>query len=162
MRVYINHFDLDLLPNVLTGLTDKLAKTESYIQVYSTDGIYQITPSSIKKQISMDCDIEILQDYHENYTLIVDKSYFIEEDATQVEPVHISKQMKKSIFETTKGSPIKLIVEFETVEGKNVFYKNKTSPTLVPNNMYFEMSNNLNVCDALVKKELIGLLSLLN
>jgi len=33
---------------------------------------------------------------------------------------------------------------------------------LVPNNIYFEMANNLNVRDALVKRELIGFLSLLN
>ena len=77
MRVYINHFNLDALPNVLTMLDDKLVKTETYIQIYSIDGIYQIDMSAVKKQTSVDSDIEILNDYHENFTLIVDKSSFV-------------------------------------------------------------------------------------
>ena len=162
MRVYINHFNLDALPNVLTMLDDKLVKTETYIQIYSIDGIYQIDTSAVKKQTSVDSDIEILDDYHENFTLIVDKSYFVEEDTAGFDPDHISTRMKRCIFEISKGSPIKLIIEGETVEEKNLFFKNKTSPNLVPNNIYFEMANNLNVRDALVKKELIGFLSLLN
>jgi hypothetical protein len=162
MRVYINHFNLDALPNVLTMLDDKLAKTETYIQIYSIDGIYQIDMSAVKKQTSVDSDIEILNDYHENFTLIVDKSYFIEEDAPGFDPDHISTRMKRCIFETSKASPIKLVIEGETVEEKGGFFKNKTSQNLVPNNIYFEMANNLNVRDALVKKELIGFLSLLN
>jgi hypothetical protein len=162
MRVYINHFNLDALPNVLTMLDDKLAKTETYIQIYSIDGIYQIDMSAVKKQTSVDSDIEILNDYHENFTLIVDKSYFIEEDAPGFDPDHISTRMKRCIFETSKASPIKLVIEGETVEEKGGFFKNKTSQNLVPNNIYFEMVNNLNVRDALVKKELIGFLSLLN
>ena len=162
MRVYINHFNLDALPNMLTMLDDKLVKTETYIQVYSIDGIYQINMSTMKKQNSVDSDIEILNDYHENFTLIVDKSHFIEEDATSFDPDHISTRMKRCIFETSKGSPIKLIIEGETVEERGGFFKNKTSQNLVPNNIYFEMANNLNVRDALVKKELIEFLLLLN
>ena len=162
MRVYINHFNLDALPNMLTTLDDKLVKTETYIQVYSIDGIYQIDMSTVKKQTSVDSDIEILNDYHENFTLIVDKSHFVEEDATSFDPDHISTRMKRCIFETSKGSPIKLIIEGETVEERGGFFKNKTSQNLVPNNIYFEMANNLNVRDALVKKELIGFLLLLN
>jgi hypothetical protein len=118
--------------------------------------------STIKKQTSVDSDIEILNDYHENFTLIVDKSYFTEEDATGLDPDHISTRMKRCIFETSKNAPIKLIIEGETVEERGGFFKNKTSQNLVPNNIYFEMANNLNVRDALVKKELIVFLSLLN
>ena len=162
MRVYINHFNLDALPNVLTMLDDKLVKTETYIQVYSIDGIYQINMSTMKKQTSVDSDIEILNDYHENFTLIVDKSHFVEEDATGFDPDHIATRMKRCIFETSKNAPIKLIIEGETVEERGGFFKNKTSQNLVPNNIYFEMANNLNVRDALVKKELIGFLLLLN
>jgi hypothetical protein len=162
MRVYINHFNLDALPNVLTMLDDKLVKTETYIQIYSIDGIYQVNMSSVKKQTSFDSDIEIINDYHENFTLILDKSYFTEEDATCFDPDHISTRMKRCIFETGKGSPIKLIIEGETVEERGGFFKNKTSQNLVPNNIYFEMANNLNVRDALVKKGLIEFLSLLN
>lgn len=162
MRVYINHFNLDALPNMLTMLDDKLVKTETYIQVYSIDGIYQIGMSTMKKQTSVDSDIEILNDYHENFTLIVDKSHFVEEDAASFDPDHISTRMKRCIFETSKNAPIKLIIEGETVEERGGFFKNKTSQNLVPNNIYFEMDNNLNVRDALVKKELIGFLLLLN
>lgn len=163
MRVYINHFDLDALPNILTMLNkNKETKPETYIQVYSIDGMYQIGPTTIKKQIVVDNDIEIFNDFHEDFTLIVDKSYFIEEDTTHIEPEHLSTQMKRFVFDVSKTFQIKLIIEAEAVEEKNMFYKNKMSPNFIPNNIYFEMSNNINVCDALVKNDLIGLLSLLN
>ena len=42
MKVFINNFNLDALPNVLTGFNDSLVKTDVYIQVYSIDGIYKI------------------------------------------------------------------------------------------------------------------------
>ena len=73
MKIFINNFNLDALPNVLTGFNDSLVKTEVYIQVYSIDGIYKIDPSKILKLTAVDSDIEILKDYCSPFTLIVDK-----------------------------------------------------------------------------------------
>jgi isocitrate dehydrogenase kinase/phosphatase len=93
--------------------------------------------------------------------LIVDKSYFVEEVASAIEPEHIITKVNKYIFELNKNANIKLIVEGSYVEEINIFHKNN-SFRVVPNNIYFEGSNNLNINDALVKEELIGFLSMLN
>lgn len=161
MKIFINNFNLDALPNVLTDFNDSLVKTDVYIQVYSIDGIYKIDSSKILKLTPVDSDIEILKDYCNPFTLIVDRSYFTEEVATMFDPEHVSTKMKRCVFEFTKNSNFKLIIEGAYVEDHNIFQKS-VSFSMVPNNIYFEGDNNLNINDALVKKELIGLLSLLN
>jgi hypothetical protein len=77
------------------------------------------------------------------------------------DPEHVSTKMKRCVFEFNKNPNFKLIIEGAYVEDHNIFLKS-VSFSMVPNNIYFEGDNKLNINDALVKKELIGLLSLLN
>jgi hypothetical protein len=161
MKIFINHFNIEALPNVLTNLNDKLIKTETYVQIYSLDGIYQVNSSKIIKLNAVDSDISIFKDYYKNFTLIVDNSYFTEEFTNVIPPEHISTKTQKCIFELHKNSSIKLVIEASYIEDKNIFNKHN-SFSIVPNNIYFEGGNNLDINDALVKEELIVFLSLLN
>jgi hypothetical protein len=173
MKIYINHFNLEILPNLMNLLKENLIKTETYVQVYSIDGIYKIDSITTKKLIAVDNNIEILNDFYNNYTLIVDKSYFIEEITTSINSDHISCKMSKYIYEINDKSNIKLIIEGESIEDKDLkelqmfknptMFKKSNSPYNVsPNNIYFEIPNNININDALIKKEIIVFLSLLN
>ena len=161
MKIFINNYNLEALPSILTILNDKLIKTETYIQIYSLDGIYQIKSSKIIKQTAVDSAINIFKDYYKNFTLIVDKSYFTEEVTNIIDPEHISSKRQKYIFELNKKSCIKLVIEGSYIEDMNIFNKH-SSFNIVPNNIYFEGENNLDINDALVKEELIVFLSLLN
>ena len=49
MKIYINHLNLDALPEILKTLNNNYIKSETYIQIYSSDGIYEINNSSSKK-----------------------------------------------------------------------------------------------------------------
>ena len=40
MKIYINHLNLDALPELLNTLSNNYKNSETYIQVYSSDGIY--------------------------------------------------------------------------------------------------------------------------
>ena len=162
MRLYINHFNLDVLQNIMNLLKELYLKSETYIQIYALDGIYKIDENKIKKLNSIDSDIKIIQNYYEKFTLIMDTSYFVEELVNQIDSDHISKKTKKCIFRTNPNSKIDLVIEGEILENNNFFQKNNTEYGMKPNELYFEMANNIDINDALVKKEIIEFLSRLN
>jgi hypothetical protein len=52
MKIYINNFNIDILSDILIQLSDKYTHSESYIQIYSEEGIYRIDDdTTIKKLI---------------------------------------------------------------------------------------------------------------
>jgi hypothetical protein len=162
MKIYINHLNLDALPEVLKSLNNNYINSETYIQIYSSDGIYEINNSISKKLIPVDNDIQILQNYHENFTLIVDQSYYGEEEVFQINNEHISRKMKKCFFELNKNSKIKLVIEGEVLDDKHFYKRISNEYGIAPNDIYFELPEKTNITDALVKNELIVFLSCLN
>jgi len=149
MKIYINHLNLDILPKIMKVLNEYLIKIKNYIQIYATEGTYQINELNSERLICVDNDIEILLKYYEDFELIVDKSYYIEEIVNRINCEHISIKMKKYIYEINKKSNIQLIIEEEEEVG-------------TPSDIYIEIPNNIDINDALVKKEIIVFLSLLN
>ena len=162
MKIYINHLNLDALPELLKTLTNNYITSETYIQIYSSDGIYEINNSSSKKLISQDNDIQILENYHETFTLLVDPSYYSVEEVFQINNDHISRKMKKCFFELNKNSKIKLVIEGEVLDDKHFYKRISNEYGIAPNDIYFELPEKTNINDALVKNELIVFLSRLN
>jgi hypothetical protein len=159
MKVYINYFNLELLPNFLNLFAKYLIKSKIFIQIYSIDGSYVVDTVKTTKQKCVDVDIEIFNNYFENYELIVDKSYFIEESTNYINSEHISSKIKKHVFEINKNSNVNLIIECELINTDTT----TSLVEMIPNNIYFEISNNnLNINDPTIKKEIIGFLSLFN
>jgi hypothetical protein len=162
MKIFINHLNLDALPELLKSLNNNYINSETYIQIYSSDGIYEINNSLSKKLIPIDSDIKILENYHENFTLIVDESYYGMEEVFQINNDHISRKMKKCFFELNKNSKIKLVIEGEVLDDKHFYKRISNEYGIAPNDIYFELPEKTNINDALVKNELIVFLSLLN
>ena len=164
MKIYINHFNLLVLPELLKSLSKYNMNSENFLQIFSPEGIYLIDQVSTMKLKPVDHDIIILKNVYENFTLIVDPSFYILEKVTQIPPEHIKKRVKRDIFNLSNTNFIKLVIESEEVNeihsGFNFFNQNKDN--YVPKDIYFELPNGSNIKDALVKEELIVFLSLLN
>lgn len=156
MKIYINNFNIEILSDTMNQLSEIYVNSETFIQIYSSDGIYKVDNSSTLKQNCVDKELTIYKNYFNNFTLIADPSYYKTEIVHNIIPEHISTKVKRCFFEVNKNSNIKLVIEGEIVEEtKNVYGIN-------PNDIYFEISDNININDALVKKEIIVFLSLLN
>lgn len=153
MKIYINNFNINVLCEIINMLKPYLVEEESYNQIYSIDGIYLIDEKNITKLISIDNDIKILENYYDNFTLIVDPSYYVSENANAIDPQHIVIKIKRQIYKLNKASSIQLVIEGRTLENQD---------SMTPNDIYFEMPNNSDINNILVKKELIEFLSLLN
>jgi hypothetical protein len=176
MKIYINHFNLNILPDLLKTLSNYHIKSEEYMQLYSTSGIYMIDQTSSIKLNQVDHDIVLLKNFYQDFTLIVDPSFYIAEKVVNIPPEHITTKIKRDVFAlhnnnkintNKKNHPnIKLIIETEIKsEPEEAFYflnKNKTDNEDNYRDMFFEMPNGTNVNDALVKEEIIEFLSLLN
>ena len=162
MKIYINHLNLDALPELLKSLNNKYINSETYIQIYSSDGIYETNNSSSKKLIPTDNDIQILENYHENFTLLVDTSYYVVEEVFQINNEHISRKIKRCFFKLNKNSKIKLVIEGEALDDKHFYKRISNEYGISPNDIYFDLPENTNINDALVKNELIEFLSCLN
>lgn len=162
MKIYINLLNLDALPYILKLLENYHATSYTYIQIYSTDGIYEVNNCIIYKLITHDIDFKKYDNYYNEFTLLVDPSYYTKEEVCQIDPYHISKKIKKCVFELNKNSKIKLVIEGEVLDDK-LFYKRISNEYgISPNDIYFEVPENTDITDALVKKELIEFLSCLN
>jgi len=149
MKIYINNLNLDVLESTINKLNDYFNYSEEYIQIYSIEGIFKITEKNIKKLKPVDKEIQIINNYYENFTLIVDSSYFQQEVETSIPSEHISVKIMRSYFKYNKKSILSLVIESD----KSLF---------TPTDLYFEVNENIDINDALVKKEIIVFLSLLN
>ena len=190
MKIYINHFNLLILNNILKQLADYRINTEEYIQFYSPDGIYIVDKSNTFKLNAVDHDIMVLENYYNNLTLIVDPSFYIVEKVVQMPTEFISTRMKRETFVLSNSKVkdvkdvkeekevkevkdvkkekrnTKLIIESEIINQKEnefSFLNNNTVENdYKPKDIYFELPNGTNIDNILVKEELIVFLSLLN
>jgi hypothetical protein len=157
MKIYINNLNIDILNNLLYIFNDKYIDSETYIQIYSIDGIYKINDNQIKKLNIIDKEIELFQNYYNNFTLIVDKSFFIEENVHSINPEHISIKLKRCFFKSYQKSNVQLVIEGSINEDLTL-----NKHFIKPNDIYFEINDNIDIKDDLIKKEIIVFLSLLN
>jgi hypothetical protein len=114
----------------------------------------------------VDSDIKIHKNYYENFELIVDPSYYTTEQVNKIPLEHISTKMKRCFFQINKKSDIKLVIEGPVIEEGLYIKKPVTNSNkdfnITPNDIYFEITDNIDIIDALIKKELIVFLSMLN
>ena len=161
MKIYINNFNIDILSLIMKSLADHFIGSESYIQIYSEDGLYQIDKYSIKKQIIIDKKIELFKEYYEDFTLIVDPSQYTLEKVNKLPCNHRVSNVKRCFFTPDKKLHIKLVIEGTTLEETscnklfNIYNMN-------PYDIYLEVGKDINLNDELVKREIIVFLSLLN
>jgi hypothetical protein len=151
MKIHINNFNLDVLENIMYLFNDYLINCTTYIQICSISGIYQVTKLETNKLIPVDNYIKIIKNYYKDFDIIVDPSYYNVVKESTIEPNHISTKMKKHFYKINKNSSIQLIIESEIIDNKGF-----------PYDIYFELPNDKDINDPLVKEEIIVFLSLLN
>ena len=71
MKLYINNYNIDNLSEIIKLLKEWQVKTETYLEIYSNEGIYEIDETCIKQKNITDREITIFKEYYDIFTLIL-------------------------------------------------------------------------------------------
>ena len=163
MKIYINNLNIDILSAIMSNIKEQYVSSETYIQIYANDGMYQINDKTIQKCNPVDHEIQLHNNYYENYTLIVDPSYYTFETIHKIPLEHVSTKMKKYIYQINKNADIRLVIEGPLIEDNITSAKKGTTDyDIKPCDLYFETPDTIDITNTLIKKEINVFLSLLN
>lgn len=152
MRIYINNLNLDITNELLEIFKENLIKTENYVELYTNDGTYRIDDKTIYLLDVTDKSIQIFEKYYNNFTLIVDTSFYNKKITSSIHgETHLSFQITEKHYKLDNSSSISLVIKYSLDES-----------SLIPNDIYFETQKDINIGELFVKKEIIEFLSVLN
>jgi hypothetical protein len=152
MKIFINNFNIDILNDISELFKEFLTNCETFIILYTNEGIYRIEDKKIYFLEAIDKDIKVINNYHKNYSIIVDPSFYKEYSVSSIYgDSHLSLEIKQHSYKINSASEIKLIISYISNKDK-----------LIPNDIYFESSKDIDINDIFIKKEIIEFLSMLN
>ena len=152
MKIYINNLNLNILNELSNNFKNLLIDTKQYIVLYTEEGIYEINNKLIYHLEQIDRDIKKYENFYNEFTLIVDPSFFNKHIETSIIGTkHISNQIVKYIYKLNKKSDLNLIIEYYLHDSK-----------MIENDIYFELNKEIDINEIFIKKEIIEFLSLLN
>lgn len=153
MKIYINNFNLNSLPNTQKSLTDILVETQTYTELFTNESIYHIDNKHIFLLEPKDGEIIIYKNYFNGISLVVDNSYFNKIIETSVNGnEHLHKKLNKFIYKLNPKSKLSFVIEMT----------NNLDNAFVPNDVYFECNELIDIKELFIKQEIIEFLSLLN
>jgi hypothetical protein len=154
MKIYINNLNLNILKDIEDILSNQYVISDNYIQLYTNEGIYSIEKDNIYALEPIDKDIKIYEKYFNNFTIIVDSSYFKKTLTSCINGNrHLSVNVKKDFYRFHKNSKMQLIIEN---------HKNMLSGDYIPSDIYFEFDQNIDINELFIKQDITEFLSLLN
>jgi hypothetical protein len=167
MKIYIDNYKPINLIDKLELLEKYYTKHENIIEIYSTNGIFNINNKKIIQVIPYnDVKSYMIQNYYKNINLIIDNSIFLKEEINYLPNEHIHLNSTIFTYSINDKSIIKLIIEgYDKKDSDNLQNNHEQDKyhNFIPNNFYFEINdNNINLKDSTIKTELIVFLSLLN
>jgi hypothetical protein len=152
MRIYINNFNLDILNDISELFKEYMIKTETYIELYTNEGIYHIEDKKIYFLDTCDKDIKIVDKYYNNFTLIADPSFFQKQYCSSIHgDTHLAIKTTEKYYKINPSSEIQMVIKYILNEDN-----------FIPNDIYFETENNIDINEPFIKKEINEFLSVLN
>jgi len=152
MKIFINNFNIDILNDISELFKEFLTNCETYIRLYTNEGIYRVEDKKIYFLEAIDKDIKVINNYYKNYSIILDPSFYKEYSVSSIHgDSHLSLEIKQYCYKINPASEIKLIMSYISNKGN-----------LIPNDIYFESSKDIDINDIFIKKEIIEFLSVLN
>jgi hypothetical protein len=153
MKIYINNLNLELLKDISELFKEQLVYSEIFIQLYTNQGIYRIEDKNVFYLDAYDKDINIIENYYNNFTLIMDPSIFHIMPCSNVQgETHLCFHVQKKTYKLNKLSNLSMIIE-------HYYDINKE---LISCDIYFEYNKDVDIRDPFIKNELIEFLSVLN
>tara|TARA_Y100000768_G_scaffold80955_1_gene57620 strand:- start:5259 stop:5681 length:423 start_codon:yes stop_codon:yes gene_type:complete len=128
MRIYIKNLNLlkvpdkDLNPFYLNSSYEEL--------IYSLDGIFKYTNNKLKRlHIN---DVDVVEDYLDNYNIIIDNSLTrYESEYYQIPLEYVIQKREIRRYGMNKRSSVFMIINIDDNKISDIFFETETSPNLV-------------------------------
>lgn len=123
MRIYIENFNFKNID--INKLEKYITSKNNIIEIYSSDGIFIIKNNNFCKQITIcDGDILSLNNYIDNYNIVVDKSliYKSKYHISQIPNDHYSKNIILYEFKENESSPVSFMLEIHNNSIDNSYF----------------------------------------
>jgi len=154
MKIYINNLNLNVLKDIQEILENQLVNSENYIQLYTNEGIFRIEQNNIYSLEPIDTDVKIYEKYFNDFTLIVDLSYFKKTSTTSIYGnKHLYTSIKRDFYKLNKQSKLQLVIEN---------HENIIPGDYIPSDIYFEFDGTNDINELFIKHDIIEFLSPLN
>jgi hypothetical protein len=162
-KIYIDNYNPNkITPNILLKLEDLHKFTKTFVQLFSSSGIFIIQNNKIIKQIPNDKPLKkiIFEGIKGKINMILDESFFKEEQVlSQIPITHHSKLITKFYYCQGEKSKLYLVIEgYYKSKIDDESYKKKYT-NFVVENVYFLVNDEID--NYLIKKEINVFLSLL-
>ena len=178
-KIYIKDYNLNLLKQKFYKLDEYFRNKETFIEVFSPEGFFNIDNNNLYKLIAIDKQKYICK--YETYNLLFDNSYFEKECVSQIPIDHIILNMTKFYYEygeygkNTNKDHVKpksnksnnninksfLILVIEGIYETKIQNDNKDKYCdFIPINFYFLINESFD--NILIKNDLNVFLSMLN
>jgi hypothetical protein len=152
MKIYIDKLNLDILHDISELFKEYLVYSDIYISLYTSECVYRIEDKQMYLLDVYDKHITTYEKYYDNFTLIVDTSYFIKNKVNSVHgEEHLSFNTKEFHYKLNKKSSLTLVIKYNLINEKPF-----------PDDIYFEINKDIDISEPFIKKEIIEFLSVLN
>jgi hypothetical protein len=143
MKIYIDNYEPKNLSNKLDKLNKYLINSNSYVEIYSDDGIFYVDEFGIYKIIIINDDHIKYTSKALNYGFIIDNTKLYKENVTAIPLSHINTTINKYEYKIDIKSKIKLVIEGNDNQTNDsdilvTCEKNKLT-SFIPNHFYFEI-----------------------
>jgi hypothetical protein len=152
MKIYIDKFNLEVLNEISEIFKEYLVNYEMYMALYTSEGIYRVEDKQIYLLDVHDVNIQTYEKYYHEFTLVVDKSYFIKNKVNSIHgDTHLSFHTKEVYYKLNKKSSLTLVLKYNLI-----------NETPLADDIYFEIDKEVDINEPFIKKEIIEFLSVLN
>lgn len=159
MKLYIQNYNIKKLVNKLEILEKYKVQKNVLTEIYSDEGIYNINDINLYKLSTEDSDIIKINNYYNNYDILIDNSKITYVKTYQIPHNHIILHMMEFFYLATTKSSIKLVIICKCLFNET---SNNQLDEFVPIDFYFEVSDKIDIHSELFKSDLNVFLSLLN
>ena len=176
MKVYVLNYDLNKISTVIPELLKLIMTFLEGIEIYSNEGIFYIDNNITYKLMYNHESIIKLQNYYEQFDLVIDKSVITREITCQMPPKHLANPIKKFVFKKDPQSKIKFVIigssssNINNNNNMNTAFMNtpfmdknfNKDLQVIISDFYMDIPDDIDLNNMFIKEEISEFLSMLN
>jgi hypothetical protein len=149
MKIYIDNYNIANLSKKLKGLNKYLTNKTNTVNVYSDEGIFSVDQQNIYKVTYLDKPIKKMKYISENnivFDMIIDSTEITSTLVNQLPSDNVIMKTETQVYQISANSKIKLVVILTHV--------NKVANEYIPNDFYFDVSDDIDIKSPMFKEDI--------